>query len=616
MAKNALQFALVSSIFLTSIISCKNSIDDKLADLKKERLSFEKKVATIKNDSLRQKAKQFGGMLFWMQEIELENERPPKDTVYDENPFMILEDYGSAQDLATNYLDGIIVEKDDSRGDKIELKLHYPYALPFAQKTSWTSVKFSDQSLTGIIEDESDSLLKRQVVRTNWNNEEGFDILYPDEKSFLATPISLNGTVEAQVPKGILKFTFKSSEKGDTKEQNGIKVKLAKAEGHAVSIEVINPNKTDPAVNTAKVDPVTILAADETKKFLRQSGSSTGSEEMFAYYKKLLNEIIKDPEKVSTLEKDLDEQERKYEAKHMHTAYYSAYFKGKVDEVVVYVVDYSKVVTLKRNFALPIYSFKAQSSGHIPVFDMPTFATAYDHAVAKQLIMKPELSAGELNSKIKINQSSMTSSSSDREEEKWRIEFNYPEMLSSAFIDNFDRYKGAKEISFFEDKNGKKLAIPKDSIDYNDYQFNGSNPLVQFNTYSVNFNPDRLPGKAKYLKAQIQVRLADIAKTSYPINKLPTGITVSGNRVMVDGSLIKDKLLIFPKNTAGKYLKKITSVDFPKGEHFGPSIKADYYYGKPFMLDCYQLKGEHLAHYNFDVKLTYDEYKKEQKQKQ
>lgn len=73
-------------------------------------------------------------MLFWFQEIDLENERPPKDTVYDENPFLILKDYGSTGDMASNYLDGILVEKDESRGDKIELKLHYPFALPFAQK--------------------------------------------------------------------------------------------------------------------------------------------------------------------------------------------------------------------------------------------------------------------------------------------------------------------------------------------------------------------------------------------------------------------------------------------------------------------------------------------------
>jgi len=621
MIKNVLFTLLTISLISTIFISCTKSVDEKLEDLKKEKLAFEKKVAAIKNDSLRQQAKKFGGMLFWLQEIDLENERPPKDTVYDENPFVILNDYGSTSDLANNYLDGIIVEKDESRGDKIELKLHYPYALPFAQKASWKSVKFNDNSSTDIIEDENDSLINRQVVRTNWNNEEGFDILYPDEKSYSAKPAFLNGSVEAQVPKAILKFTFASNETGDTKEQNGIKVKLAKVKGHAVSIEVENPNKTDPAVDTEKMDLVTILATDKTKKFLHQSGSSSGSGEMFDFYKKLLNEVVDNPEKVSTLQKDLDEEERKYDEKHKNMSYYSAYFKGTVEEVVVYVMDYSKATIRKKNFSLPVYSFKAEerdynsTAPYQEVFDIPTFATAYDPAVSKLLSAKMELSAGELPGKIKIDQTSIRSSSSTGDKEKWQVSFEYPEMMSSLFIDNMFRYDGVKETAFFEEKDGKQIAIPKDSIDYNNGEFNGTNPIVDFGSSSVNYDPARLPSKAKYLKGLIQVNLADITRSSYPVNKLPAGITVSGNKVMVNEAMVKDKIFVFAKNAAGKYLKKITSVSFKRGDNPGREINVDYYYGRPYLIECYTKKGDHLADYKFEVKLTYDEYKKEEKAK-
>jgi len=621
MTKNFLLTLLAISITSAIFTSCTKSVDEKLEDLKKEKLAFEKKVAAIKNDSLKQQAKKFGGMLFWFREIDLENERPPKDTVYDENPFVILNDYGSTSDLANNYLDGIIVEKDESRGDKIELKLHYPYALPFAQKTSWKSVKFNDKSSTDIIEDENNSLISRQVVRTNWNNEEGFDILYPDEKSYSAKPVSLNGSVEAQVPKGILKFTFASNERGDTKEQNGIKVKLAKVKGHAVSIEVENPNKTDPAIDTEKMDLVTILATDKTKKFLHQSGSSSGSGEMLDYYKKLLNEVVENPEKVANLEKNLDEEQRKYDEKHKNMSYYSAYFKGTVEDVVIYVMDYSKATVLKKNFSLPVYSFKAKERGYNStapyqeVFDIPTYATAYDPAVAKLLSTKSELSAGELGSKIKIDQSSMTYTTSSGDKEKWRVSFEYPELMSSFFIDNISRYEGAKEVAFFEEQDGKQISIPKDSIDYGNGEFNGTVPVVEFNRSSLNFIPKGMLAEAKYVKGVMQINLAEISKAIYRIDKLPPGITVSGNKVMVDEAIIKDKILIYPKNTSGRYLKKITSVSFSRGDNFGPHIKADYYYGKPFLLECYLLKGNHLVDYHFNVKLTYEEQKKEGKAK-
>jgi hypothetical protein len=97
-------------------------------------------------------------------------------------------------------------------------------------------VKFSDESSTAINGHESDALTSRSVVRTNWNNEEGFDTLYPDEKSSTISPVTLKGSIETLIPKATLKFTFTNNETGDAKEQNGIKVKLTSIKGRAVSV--------------------------------------------------------------------------------------------------------------------------------------------------------------------------------------------------------------------------------------------------------------------------------------------------------------------------------------------------------------------------------------------
>lgn len=618
MIKRALFTLQMLSICAIAFTSCTKSIDEKLEDLKKEQLAFEKKIATIKNDSLRQQAKEFGGMLFWFQEIDLENQRMPKDTAYEENPFLIMDDYPSMTDLANNYLNGIIVEKDGSRGDKTELKIHHPFSLPFATKTNWGSVQFSDKTSMGIIEDRNDSLANRQVVRTNWNGEEGFDIYYPEENPSGVMPVSLTGVVETQMPKNILKFKFAHDETGDTKEQNGIKVKLVSIKGHAVTIEVVNPNKTDPAIDTDKIDLVKVMASDKTKQYLDHSGYSTGPDDLLDYYKSILNKIIENPENVKTLQDQVKKEEDKYEEKHKNTSYHRIYFKGPVEDVVVYVLDYSKVSVLKKQMAWPVYSFKSKERAYNttepfePIFNIPTTSTAYDSSLSKLLGGKPELSENELSAQIKIEQSPMTRMTSAGEKENASFSFKYPAILSTFFIEDFNRYEVPKEIAFFEEKGGKEVFIPKDSIDYN----NGSSvasPWIEFQSNRVEFYPAKFPEKARYAKGMIQVKLAQIKKISYPVAQLPAGIRVEGNKVIIDDAVIKNKSFIYAKNKAGKYLQRITSVSFPRAND--AKISVDYYYGVPYTLEYYEQTGDKLADYHFEVNLIQEEKKKQEELK-
>jgi len=617
MIKKSLFTLLILCICTITFSSCTKSIDDKLKDLEKEKLAFEKKVALIKNDSLKQQAQALGGMLFWFQEIDLKNQKMPTDTAYAENPFLILEDYPSLTELGNNYLNGIIIEKSDSGSDKTELKVHYPFAFPFQRKTNWSSVQFSDKTSTAIAEDFNDSIVNRQVDKTNWNNEEGFDIYYPTGKS-QAIPITLNGTIETQLPKNILKFEFAHNETGDTKEQSGIKVKLVSIKGHAVSVEIVNPHKTDPAVDSENAEFFKVLATDKTKKYLDSNGYSNGPDDLITVYQDLLNKIVENPENAKALQLEMEKEQDKNEEKHKNTSYSRVYFSGTVEDVVVYVMDYSKASILKRQIALPVHAFKNKDREYgttepfESIFEIPTTATVYDREMTNYLNGKPELQEEDLAKQIKIEQSTMNvTGPSGKTQENLTFTFQYPQTLSSNFVANSQRYEALKEIAFYEKKDGKKIDIPKTSIDYNNGNFESAeDPWVELRSDAVEFNPAKFPTKAKYAKGVVQVRLAEIKKITIPVTRLTPGIKVIGNKVIIDNTVIKNKSFIYAKDKTGKYLKRITSVTYPRADN--QTITVDYYYGTPYTLEYYEQTGEKLVNYQFEVNLKEQEKKKKE----
>ncbi len=343
-------------------------------------------------------------MLFWFQEIDIENQRPPKDTAYTENPYEILADYQDVAALANAYLNGIIVENDQNMSSRRDLEILPPFAFPFQQKLSWSNVQFSNNIILPIDTAYNEHSKNIQIIKSQYSNDDDLNINYPEEiNPENAEPIALSGILEATVPKQVLQFKFSNNEAGDTKTQNGIKVKLVSIKGHAVKVIVTNPNGTDASLGEDKPDDVQILATDKTKQFLSSSGSSTGPDDMTDYYKNILNKIVDNPENAKSLEEDLIKEQERFEKKHKNQSYHTRYFKGTVEDVVIYVLDYSKANKIKKQVKLPAYSFK-NSSDTRPIIDIPATLSVYDRTISGMLNQKNELRQQELANEIKIDQ--------------------------------------------------------------------------------------------------------------------------------------------------------------------------------------------------------------------
>lgn len=597
-------------ICIAAFTSCSSSndadIDKKLAALEKEKLAFEKKVESIKVDSLKKSAQQFGSMLFWIQKADLENMRTPKDTAYQENTMAFLEDYPTVAGLTDNYLKGILIENNGDYSTKRQLKIISPFAYPFQQNLTWTNVQFSDNTIKPIIEEYKDGSKDIQVVKSSYHDGSELDIFYPNgtNESLQQQPSFLNGTIETISPKAVLQFKFANNETGDTKEQNGIKVKLVSIKGHIVTVEITNPNKQDPALKDFKGDLVTIEATDKTKKFLSRKGSSSGPDDLLDYYKSVLNKIIDNPENVKTLEKDLEKSEQDYEKKHKNQSYYKTYYRGPVEDVIVYVSDYSKAVVTKKELKLPAYSFKS-SFDPKPIAEIPVQATVYDRSLNDILNQKSELKAENLTKEIKIEQKAYSPPKAGGSAENAQFSFEYPKVLSTLFMDDFRRYEALKTVSFYDKKGGKQIVLPADSVDYNDGSGRKENPWVEFQVNRIEYNPSKFPVKPKFATGLIQINLADVKKIVYPVSKLAPGVTVNGNKLIIDNAIVKGNDKFFVKDKTGKYLKLITKITYSaKSGNNNEDKQVSYYYGVPFTIEQYQQQDSKTVDHTFEVDLT------------
>jgi len=587
-----------------SLCSCSQSLEEKIKALEKEKDAFNKKVATIKNDSLRQSAKEFGSMLFWLKEIDLQNQEAPKDTAYQENPFLVIDDYPSMDILSKSYLNSIIVETNNDVISKRELKIHFPFELPFQQKINWSNVGFSNTNVVPVKEEAEENVDALQVVKTNWNGVPAMDIYYPERIDISSVrPVNLSGHIEALIPRKVLQFKFSAGESGGTKTQDGISVRLKKMNGHVVSVEVTNPHKNDPALNANETPLVKIMAMDETKQYLYQNGSFTGPEDLMDYYDKILNKIIAKPENVKVLEKEVEAEEKKFEEKHKNKGYYTTYYKGTVTDVVVYVLDYSKATKVSQDLNLRAYTFGNLSN--TPIAEIPIPVTVYDPAIASLLNQKPELKESELKLVGIKQQAYEKKTEAPAYEEPAKFSFEYPKTLSSLFINDFGRYGELKSLSFFDAKGGKKIELPKDSLDLDNEYFEGpGKPWVEYQVNRIEYNPSKFPVTPKFVTGNIEMRLADVKKSSYTTAQLPQGITIAGNKLIINRSQINDDSRFYVKDKTGKYLKELTTIYHSNGSGFDLS-KTDvhYFYGIPQTIERYEPGEGKMVNHTFELEL-------------
>lgn len=611
MNKIILIAALLTAV---TISSCTSSIQQKIEKLEKDKIAFDTKVKAMKNDSLRQMAGEMGQMLFALEKIDLENQIVPTETQYTSNPLAILDDYSSTSDLVNNYVNGILVNQERENGTQKDLKIIYPFEYPFQQSFNWKALRLADNRSVVLKGDEySGNITEITALKSHDLAFNELTVYYPSETADpKLQPAGLIGQVNAVAPKNVLRFSFSTSGKGDTQEKNGISVKLVDIRDHQVKIEVTNPKKTAAGVNTDNFNWLQVQAMDGTKQYLSASGSSSGSEEMFNIYKRMLQQLVDAPEKIKDIQNELQEKEEQFEAGHKDKYYRTTYFKGKVQDIVVYVYDYSQVVTVKKDLDAPVRQFEDIFDTRSPVLAIETPATVYDHVTPQLLAPGAELLPSALDTAIKTDQSPYRKASDTRDAEDARLRFNYPDLLSNEFIHQSDRFSKLKNITFYDHKGGTAIAIPIDSTNLSD-QVSSGNPLwLEFQMSRVEYNPYKFPKEPHYVSGVVEVQLADIKKNSYPITQLPSGMKIQGNQLITDAELLSEaENKYFVKDKSGRYLKIITTRTYEpgKGDQNRKQV-VRYYYGRPSTVEHFKMTGSKTVEHHFEAELPNEKKEK------
>ncbi len=174
------------------------------------------------------------------------------------------------------------------------------------------------------------------------------------------------------------------------------------------------------------------------------------------------------------------------------------------------------------------------------------------------------------------------------------------------FIDDFRRYDKLKNITFYTEKGGKAINIPKDSIDFNDgNSWNIENPWIKFNVNRIEFNPSKFSSKPSYATGIFVLNLADVRKSTYTVNNLPLGITTTTNKLLIDDELANNNNnKFFVKDKTGKYLKLITSISYKRDSgSTSKSTQVNYYYGIPHSIERYEIGDMRTVEYKFELEL-------------
>lgn len=590
-------------LMIATITSCNQTIDEKMEALRKQEKSFYEKLSTVKNDSLKRKIGDFGQTIYQMKNLELSNLDVPKEAAYVSNPLVVLKDYPTSAELTNNYLDAIIANKTDTSVYGALLKLVTPFEFPFQVENKWSSVQFSNNTSALLTREGEPQPPDENIMALTLENGLSTDISVSysniDKKR---QPAYIIGESTILLPERILEFKFSKGETGQTKEQHGIKVKLIDIKDHIVKIEIIDPLKTDARLDLHKTVRYKIMAKDLTTQFLADKENTNGPEESLKAYLGFIDGFITNPKSLNNLDHKLDSVEKKLNEKYRNTYFQTTYFKGLVEEVTVYVFDYSKAISLTKSLKIPVSNFEGTFK-RTAIAEIPTSATVYDHEAAGLLNYKAELNEAELNTQLKIISVPLLKSASSNFEVPAKISFRYPQVLSAIFLADTNRFDGFRSVRFFDKKGGKQLNIPKDATNLENGKPYQDQPWDETSNSDIIYDPRKFPSAANFASGIVRIKLAKIEKYIYRMNNLPKGIKVIGNKIITDINLFKaPNNRYFVKDKTGKYLKQITTATYKLTDQQKNSVR--YYYGVPYELERLENLGIRTVDLPFEVELN------------
>jgi hypothetical protein len=585
---------------------CSPKDEQKQATLEEKTAKFEQSLDSIQDPKLRDAIADLGGSLLLLERARVKLADKPVEAEYGENSLALLTHYPTPQALVDTYINGLFVLRKASHSDYLtDLQPVFPFSFnapdqfPFPHGLEWQSVTLSNNKVIPFQPEwsETDPGIQLSPSSSNLTNPDDLTVTYPfiegveTENKSQPQPVSLKGTVEVVAPGKLLNFELSKQDVGHTRTDGTVSLKLLLLEKNYAEIEMTNSAPLAAEVGDESPNPLLVQAQDSTGQFLTRSGSINESAAQVAFYEKQLAEMQKQTAWSEAFEKKLVDEQKAFE--HKQTSHYAkVYFNGVIDKLHVNVLDFSTATLTRKDLDLPVLRFD-KNSLQKTVQALPMPVTVYDDGAAGWL-KDASMTEDQLKNSVTISQSTEDASAA-------HIVFDHPFTFNDDLV-GAERNSSESPITFFtaDDKGerGEPIELPTEAFELN--------PARGTLTYDLNLFPEN----PAFVVGSVPLFLATIDKATIDVAKLPKGLSLKDNALIVDQKEFPaDSWRFYAKDASGNYLKEILGVSH-RAEEFGTAMfDVHYFYGQPTTLESYQRTDLSTVQYGFEVKLDKPESK-------
>ncbi|CRM01026.1 hypothetical protein [Pseudomonas sp. 28 E 9] len=595
---------LCAALLMTS--GCSPKEEQKQATLEEKTTTFEQSLDSIQDPKLRDVIADLGGSLLLLERARIKLDTKPIEAEYGEDSLVLLKHYPSPQALVDTYINGLFVLRRASHSDYLtDLQPVFPFTFnapeqfPFPHGLEWESVTLSNNKVIPFQPEwsETDPGIQLSPSSSNLTNPDDLTVTYPfiegieTENKSQPQPVSLKGTIEVAAPGRVLSFDLSKKDVGHSRTEGNISLKLLSLDKNYAEIELTNSEPLATELGDDSPNPLLVQARDNTGQFLTRSGSINESAAQVAFYEKQLAQLQQQKAWSEALDKQLTDAQKAFER--TQTSHYAkVYFNGVIDTLQVNVLDFSKATVTRKALDLPVMRFDKNSLQQ-SVQPLPMPVTVYDAAAASWL-KDASMTEDQLKNSVTISQSTEDASAA-------KIVFDHPFTFNDDLV-GAERNNSAAPITFFtaDDKGerGEPIELPTEA-----YELNAASGTL---TYDLNLFPET----PAFVVGSVPLFLATIEKASIDVGKLPKGLSLKDNALIVDQQAFPaDSWRFYARDASGNYLKEILGVSH-RAEEYGTALfDVHYFYGQPTTLESYQRTDLNTVQYGFEVKLDKPESK-------
>ena len=585
---------------------CSPSDEQKQATLEEKTAQFEHSLDSIQDPKLRDAVAELGGSLLLLERARVKLATKPIEAEYGEDSLALLRHYPTPQALVDTYINGLFVLRKTSHSDYLtDLQPVFPFnfsvpdPFPFPHGLEWKSVTLSNNKVIPFQPEwsETDPGIQLSPSSSNLTNPDDLTVTYPfidgieTENKSQPQPVNLKGTIEVVAPGKVLTFDLSKKDVGHKRTEGNITLNLLLLEKNYAEIELINSQPLAPEVGDESPNPLLVQARDSTGQFLTRSGSINESSAQVAFYEKQLAEMRKQKVWSEAFEKQLTDEQKAFE--HKQSSHYAkVYFNGVIDNLQVNVLDFSTATLTRKDLDLPVLRFDKNSLQQT-VQALPMPVTVYDDGAASWL-KDASMTEEQLKNSVTISQSVEDASAA-------HIVFDHPFTFNDDLVGS-ERNSSESPVTFFtadeKGERGEPIELPTEAFELN--------PARGTLTYDLNLFPEN----PAFVVGSIPLFLATIEKADIEVGKLPKGLSLKDNALVVDQKEFPaDSWRFYAKDASGNYLKEILGVSH-RAEEYGTALfDVHYFYGQPTSLESYQPTDLSTVQYGFEVKLDKPESK-------